>query len=68
MAVGTGPELSTPRSTIKDPYDFDTFEKKNQKLEQLVREKWMAGKIDDRKPGHDNFYCHLIEDTEVDTM
>ena len=68
MKVGTGPELSTPKSTIKDPYDFDTYEQKNLKLEQLVREKWMAGEIDERKPGHDNFYCQLIDDNGVDTM
>ena len=68
MQDGTGPELCTPKSTIKDPYDFDTYEQKNLKLEQLVREKWMAGEIDDRKPGHDNFFCQLIADSEVDTM
>ena len=28
----------------------------------------MNGEISDRKPGHENFYCHLVEDYAVDSM
>ena len=42
------------------------MQKKNKKIELLVKDKWLEGKIGNRKPGNDNFYCHLAEHGEVD--
>ena len=33
---------------------------------RAFRQKFIKGEIHDRKPGHENFYCHLAEDHVID--
>ena len=43
----------------KPPYRLEELEKKNRKLEDIVRQKFIKGEIKGRKGGSENFYCDI---------
>jgi len=57
-------ESSSAASQIfrKPPFGVEELEKKNRKLESIVRQKFIDGEVRGRKAGSDNFFCN-IEDS-----